>query len=563
MKKLLLLTTFLLVLFSCSPEEETQAPTNTVEATTPETETVVVQYTLTATAGDGGNVTAGGTFDDGTSVSVTATANEGYEFIGWEGSDSTESSITVILNGDSTLTALFEAVIQYTLTVTAGAGLVSINGGRTYDENGPNLTSLDPNNYSIENPNILIGRYERRPSENGYHDVEIFSENNTLKWKTEAGYTWSLKFIGGDLWSGSDGVYDESKLGVYIDDEENVLAVVFNGENFDRVGDTVVTKVSAGTTLTVTYNSKSCNDFIGWEGIESNEETIEVTLNSNISINLLYNSGGEYSFNIDSSINGTVYEVLGDLENGTQFVEYTGRCFSEGEEIRLFAKPDDEYQFYGWKTSGMSNFSDGYIYDMNGNRVFKLGLDWGGVGLINLTPNFVEHHLWEDPLYSKLNMDSTPLDVVNVFLEEASQYGWDFEEKVEEIRITNGPGSYSKAICQENTYIDINIPIHDGPDSFTRWDFSSKMSVIYHELGHDLLNLNHICLPAHHMSGWDSCEGSESGLVGDISPMIYNGIVRWGAADLLYETEEEVLSWKRATRDMFELTGQDVKCEIE
>ena len=45
--------------------------------------------------------------------------------------------------------------------------------------------------------------------------------------------------------------------------------------------------------------------------------------------------------------------------------------------------------------------------------------------------------------------------------------------------------------------------------------------------------------------------------------MIYNGIVRWGAADLLYETEEEVLSWKRATRDMFELTGQDVKCEIE
>ena len=187
----------------------------------------------------------------------------------------------------------------------------------------------------------------------------------------------------------------------------------------------------------------------------------------------------------------------------------------------------------------------------------------GGVGLINLTPNFVEHHLWEHPLYSKLNMDSTPLDVVNVFLEEASQYDWDFEEKVEEIRITNGPGSYSKAICQENTYIDINIPIHDGPDSFTRWDFSSKMSVIYHELGHDLLNLNHICLPAHHMSGWDSCEGSESGLVGDISPMTYNGIVRSGAADLLHETEEEVLSWKRATRDMFELTGQDVKCEIE
>ena len=113
-----------LVLFFCSKDEETQAPTNTVQTTTPEP--VVTQYTLTVTASEGGSVTDGGTFDDGTSVSVTASANEGYEFIGWEGSDSTESSITVILNGDSTLTALFEAVIQYTLTVTAGGVLFQL-----------------------------------------------------------------------------------------------------------------------------------------------------------------------------------------------------------------------------------------------------------------------------------------------------------------------------------------------------------------------------------------------------------------------------------------------------
>ena len=211
----------------------------------------------------------------------------------------------------------------------------------------------------------------------------------------------------------------------------------------------------------------------------------------------------------------------------------------------------------------MSNVTEGHIYDMNGNRVFKLGLDFGGDKITNLTPNFVEHHFWEDPLYSSLNMDSTPEDIVNVFLEESSQYGWDFKDKVEDIIITNGPGSYSKASCQENTYININIPIHDGPDSFTRWDFSQKMTVIYHELGHDLMNLNHICLPAHHMSGWSSCDGSTQGVVGDISPMIYNGIVRFGGADLLMKTNEEVLSFKRATRDLFELNGQDVLCEIE
>ena len=101
-KKFLLIPIFSLVLFSCSPEEETQAVTNTVQTITPEPEPetpepVVVQYTLTVTASEGGSVTNGGTFDEGTSVTITATPNEGYEFIGWEGSDSNESSLSLSL----------------------------------------------------------------------------------------------------------------------------------------------------------------------------------------------------------------------------------------------------------------------------------------------------------------------------------------------------------------------------------------------------------------------------------------------------------------------------------
>ena len=61
--------TLLLLVFSCSPDEETQAPTNNV------------QYTLLITAGEGGSVTDGGIFDDGTEVTITATPDEGYEFV--------------------------------------------------------------------------------------------------------------------------------------------------------------------------------------------------------------------------------------------------------------------------------------------------------------------------------------------------------------------------------------------------------------------------------------------------------------------------------------------------
>ncbi len=109
MKKVLLIPILLLVLFSCSPDEETQAPTNTVQTTTPEP--VVTQYTLTVTASEGGSVSAGGTFDDGTSVSVTATPAEGYEFVGWEGSDETINSINITLSADTSLTALFQNTI--------------------------------------------------------------------------------------------------------------------------------------------------------------------------------------------------------------------------------------------------------------------------------------------------------------------------------------------------------------------------------------------------------------------------------------------------------------------
>ena len=131
MKKVLFIPILLLVLFSCSPDEETEAPTNTVEASTPEPETVVVQYTLTVTASEGGSVSAGGTFDDGTEVVITASPIDGYRFTGWEGNSSTNESLTVTLSSNQTLNTLFELIPlnQYTLTVTA-----TEQGGTVYTD---------------------------------------------------------------------------------------------------------------------------------------------------------------------------------------------------------------------------------------------------------------------------------------------------------------------------------------------------------------------------------------------------------------------------------------------
>ena len=104
----------------------------------------ITKFTLTVAASEGGSVTDGGTFDDGTSVSVTASADEGYEFIGWEGSDETTNNISITLNTDTSLNALFRALVQYTLTITAGEG-GNVTDGGTYDEGTEVTISATPN----------------------------------------------------------------------------------------------------------------------------------------------------------------------------------------------------------------------------------------------------------------------------------------------------------------------------------------------------------------------------------------------------------------------------------
>jgi uncharacterized protein (TIGR02145 family)/uncharacterized repeat protein (TIGR02543 family) len=100
-------------------------------------------YTLTTTA----NPSGGGTFsrspdktsyECGTNVLVTATANAGYVFTGWSGDASGMANpVTVTMNGNKTLTANFQPIVTVSSTGTGASGggnyavgaTVSINAG--------------------------------------------------------------------------------------------------------------------------------------------------------------------------------------------------------------------------------------------------------------------------------------------------------------------------------------------------------------------------------------------------------------------------------------------------
>ena len=172
MKKLLLLSLYILIvyglIYSCSAEEEdTSPPPVVVQPQEPEPDPT--QYTLTVTAGEGGTVsTEGGTYDEGTDVNIIATPDEGYEFIGWEGKDFSETSIIITLSSNLSLQASFRKLILSKIQISSPPNsllvtqeyipniIATFDNGTTKDVTQSVKISSQNKNVTILN-NIIIG----------------------------------------------------------------------------------------------------------------------------------------------------------------------------------------------------------------------------------------------------------------------------------------------------------------------------------------------------------------------------------------------------------------------
>ena len=100
----------------------------------------VAQYTITVLANDPtmGTVTGGGTYDEGSTVTLGATANLGYHFVNWN-TGATTPSLTITVTGDATYTANFAendtSVTYYTVTAVANdTAMGTVTGGSQYAE---------------------------------------------------------------------------------------------------------------------------------------------------------------------------------------------------------------------------------------------------------------------------------------------------------------------------------------------------------------------------------------------------------------------------------------------
>jgi hypothetical protein len=216
-----------LMFTACKPTEEP----------TPET----TKYTITVQANDNtmGTVTGGGTYAQGTSITITATPNEGYKFVKWQ-DNVTEPSRTIIVNKDEAYTATFESNAPADgINVTFGSDqwTAGYAGIPFYSSHGVmNIIAFKSQDQSYPSIDILAvtteGTHSEDAGENGlmagtvFYNVDYYSETSLFTVDAEGDTTYY-----GDWWAKTATINTTS-----FDPINMKVTTVINATMFDALG---------------------------------------------------------------------------------------------------------------------------------------------------------------------------------------------------------------------------------------------------------------------------------------------------------------------------------------
>ncbi len=179
MKRILPYLYSLLFALACTKDDEP------IDTPTPK-----AKFTVTITAGPGGTVSStGGTYEQGSTVSVTATPASGYSFSGWS-NGSTDATLSITVNANTTLNANF-ARIPYAVDVSGAVSKGAFLTGSTltfyeFDQNlnqtgkSYNTDILDDIGSFSLSVSDLTNDYARVVGD-GYYWNEVSNENSSEK----------------------------------------------------------------------------------------------------------------------------------------------------------------------------------------------------------------------------------------------------------------------------------------------------------------------------------------------------------------------------------------------
>ena len=380
-------------------------------------------YSLSLTTGTGGSVSGAGIFNQGSTPSIVATPNTGYDFTGWTGdgtSNSGSSTTTVSMTQDRSLTANF-SLKSYNLSLSAGTGgSVSGNGSFTYNST-PSIVATPDTGYDF------TGWTGDGTSSSG-------SSTTTVSMTQDRSLTanFSLKSYTLSLSAGTGG--SVSGAGSFIHGQQAIVqATAQSGFTFDSWAESGVPFDTNPSTMVLMDGDKNLTaNFISQPPdtysliLSSSPESAGTTkgagsydLNSSVSITATPNTGYQFSSwvgtgDTNNDANSTTVIINQDLNLTAKFslksyslsviagtggsVKGTG-YFDYGTTQSIVATPALGYVFTSWLENGvvLSDLnSTTILVDRDRNvtaqfspREFALNLVSSGGGSVSGSGNFI------------------------------------------------------------------------------------------------------------------------------------------------------------------------------
>lgn len=267
-------------------------------------------FTITATATTGGQVSGDGEYEENEEVTLTATPDSGYEFVGWEEDSETVSTANPYIfnaEGDRVLLAVFELIPpeEYTISVTSTSG-GNATGRGVYEEDDPvTLTATPDTGYEF------VGWEE---------DSSIVSTSNPYIFNAEE---------------------DRSLLAVFQQIEYQLTVTYTTGGTATGSGEYI-----AGSQVQLTATPNSGYSFVGWYRGGT-----------------LISGANPYNYTTRGQADTVqaVFELIPIPEFIITVIPSTGGTvtgggvYEEGQSVTLSAMPQSGWTFVKWSNDATDN----------------------------------------------------------------------------------------------------------------------------------------------------------------------------------------------------------------
>ncbi len=274
---------------------------------------------------------------EGAEVTLIPEADEGWEFVEWQGTDETGDEITITMDDDKEITAYFEEEVLdfYELTVNIeGQGEVEIDPDEDEYEEGTEVTLT-------------------AEADEGWEFVfwtgDETGTQDTLTFDMDGHKTITANFV--EVHEGHIIVEGEGSVIVEVyDDEEEVW--VEHEES--PIEDELIDYTYHGTQIRLTADPAENWEFDEWQGTDETGESIIITMDEDKEITAVFQEDvvvKTYELTLAIEGPGTVNydldrEAIDIYED--EYEDIWVLTLEEGTEVTLYIDEDDEENFKNW-----------------------------------------------------------------------------------------------------------------------------------------------------------------------------------------------------------------------